>query len=147
MIIRPSDIVLVVDGERAALFHLEANGWEHLREIWQMQRKEALDSAFGKDRPGRYQSSPQTPKSAFEKSSKHDAHSSRFLQDVAAKLDELLKETGSQIRLAVVAPPETMGVLRGLFSEMVRNRIVKELLHDYTRTPHDRLEQLIRKSL
>jgi protein required for attachment to host cells len=145
MMAKPVDVVLVADGERAKLFHLEANGWEHLREIWQMQRKEALDSAYGKDRPGRYQSSPQLPKSAFEKSSKHDAKSNRFLEEVAAKIDALLEEKGSNVRLAVVAPPETMGALRSLFSEMVRNRIVKELLHDYTRTPHERLEQLITK--
>ena len=87
------------------------------------------------------------PKSGFEKSSKHDAKNNRFLEEVAAKIDALLEEKGSNVRLAVVAPPETMGALRSLFSEMVRNRIVKELLHDYTRTPHERLEQLITKSL
>jgi protein required for attachment to host cells len=139
-------LVLLASGERAKCLRAQDDQWGHLVELWSTQRKVALDKTLANDRPGRYRRGLISPRSAFEISSRHDALLLGFLRDVAAKTEQTLNQDKSH-GLLVVASPTVMGSLRSVFPAAVRERIVGELRHDYTRTPHERLEELLKNSV
>lgn len=142
MLKRNCDLVLLADGQRAICLIPENNGRTHLRTLWHMESNPVLDHLKGRERPGRYRSGPGLPKSSFETSSHHDAAITAFLQEVASRVHDTLRDAG-QSRLAIVASPSPLGTLRAVMSKDLRRCIVQEIAHDYTRTPHDRLEEIL----
>ena len=140
MLERNCNLVLVADGTRAFCLAPQKNGWQHLDTLWSLERDIALDHEGGSDRPGRFQSGAGLPRSAYEAPSHHDAAIVKFLQDVALRLEETVKREGGD-RLAVVASPSTLGILRSVLPSYVSHRVVQELACDYTRASKAELEK------
>lgn len=146
MLTRNCDLVLLADGQRAICLIPENNGHTHLRTLWQMESNPVLDHLEGRERPGRYRSGPGLPKSSFEASSHHDVAITAFLQEVARRVHDTVQGDG-QKRLAIVASPSALGTLRAVMPKELGRCVVQEIAHDYTRTPHDRLEEILLGSL
>jgi protein required for attachment to host cells len=142
MLERNFDLVLVADGQRALCLAPQNNGWRHLSTLWRLESDGPLDHEYGQDRPGRYRGGAGLPRSAFEVTSHHDAEIAKFLKETIAKLDDTL-ETGGYKRIAIVASPNATGILRTLMSDRMRQCVVQEIVHDYTRTPQDQLELIL----
>ncbi len=140
MLKRNCNLVLVADGRRALCLVPQKNGWQHLHTLWSLERNIALDHEGGLDRPGRFQGRAGLPRSAYEAPSHHDAAIVRFLQEVAHRVEETLKREGSD-RLAIVASPSTLGILRSVLPAYVSHRVVQELVRDYTRASKAELEK------
>jgi protein required for attachment to host cells len=136
------DLLLVADGQRALCLVPQTNGWQHLRTVWHLESDGALDHENGKDRPGRYRGGAGLPRSAFEADSQHDAEIVKFLKEAISRIDDTL-QTGGRRRVAIVASPAAIGILRSLMSDRVRQCVVQEIVHDYTRTPQERLEKIL----
>lgn len=142
MLERPFDLVLVADGQRAICLAPQNNGWRHLSTLWRLESDVTLDHENGQDRPGRYRGGAGLPRSSFEMASHHDAQITNFLKGAISRLDDTL-QSGSYKRIAIVASPNATGILRSLMSDRMRQCVVQEIVHDYTRTPQDRLEQIL----
>lgn len=90
------------------------------------------------DRQGRsFESSGATRHPLEPRSNPRDRLKHDFLAGLATELDARLA-TGAFDRLLVVAPPQALGELRGLFTDRVRAVVTGELAKDLTKTPsHD----------
>lgn len=146
MLTRNFDLVLLADGQRAICLMPAHNACPHLKTLWHMEINPVLDHLEGSERPGRYRSGPGLPKASFEASSRHDAAITAFLHEVASRVHDTLRDAG-QKRLAIVASPSALGRLRAVMPKELGRCVVQEIAHDYTRTPHDRVEQILLGSL
>ena len=70
----------------------------------------------------------------------------RFLTELVAKIRKAA-ESKSFDRMVLVAPPRTLGELRQLLPDNVRNMIVEELAEDLTKHPVDKVLEHVQKVL
>ena len=89
----------------------------------------------GDERPGRAHESHGATRHAYEPRS--DAHDTLKHKFIAATLDALAqRHAKSRVdRLAIVAPPELLGVIRQTLPEMLQKILVGDLAKDLTKIP------------
>lgn len=88
----------------------------------------------GTDRPGREHSSVGAGRSSVSQTDWHDLEEHKFVHEVAATLEKIVRERKVE-HLIVVAPPRTLADLRKAFHDDVKKKIVAELDKDLTKHP------------
>jgi protein required for attachment to host cells len=88
----------------------------------------------GTDRPGREHSSVGAGRSSVSQTDWHDLEEHKFVHEVAATLEKIVRERKVE-HLIVVAPPRTLADLRQAFHDDVKKKIVAELDKDLTKHP------------
>ncbi len=89
----------------------------------------------GSDRPGRVSKAMDSgQRSAVEPVDWHHIEEHRFAGMVASAMEKIVRDRKVPA-LVVVAPPKTLGDLRGAFHSDVRSRIIAEINKDLTRHP------------
>lgn len=139
--------ILVADGEKA-LF-LENIGDER-NYNFSVVRKEEQDnpanSEQGTDAPGRFNDGPSVQRSAMETADWHELNKIRF----AAELSEMLylrAHAGRFQEIALVAPPQILGVLRQELHSEVTEKVVAEIPKTLTNVPVDEIEKHVENAL
>jgi len=94
----------------------------------------------GTDRPGSTFAGVGARRAGMEPTDWHEIAEQRFARDVAAALERVVRERGTET-LVVVAPPRTLAELRQAFHADVKKRIVAELPKDLTHEPVDGIEK------
>lgn len=132
--------VFVGDGRKALFLRNEGDDvYPTLRVERLLTREDAPNREILSDRPGRVFQSADSRRSAAEQTDWHELEEQHFARDVAAAFEDLVAERGVKA-IVVVAPPRTLAVLRGAFSDAVRGRILAEINKDLTRHPLTEIE-------
>lgn len=142
MLIPHGAVVFVGDGRKALFFRNE--GGEKLpslkvEAVFEDENPPAHDQ--GSDRPGRVSKALHSgQRSAVETVDWHELEERRFVKQVAAAAEGLVRGDPSTA-LIIVAPPRTLAALRSDFHRDVKRRIVAELAKDLTRHPVGDIEK------
>ncbi|MBR0773429.1 host attachment protein [Bradyrhizobium diazoefficiens] len=135
-------IVFVGDGRKALFLRNEGDEkFPNLKTEAVFEQENPSAHHQGSDRPGRVSKGLHSGgRSAVETTDWHELEESRFVRQVAAAAERLLRSEHAT-SLIVVAPPRTLAELRSAFHDDVRRRIVGELGRDLTRHPVGEIEK------
>lgn len=125
--------IVVVDGGSARFFHRERSG-SPLLEL------EDLPSPAPGHQPPRNRNS--LGGGAFA----HEQEEQDFLRGVAARIDAFM-ETKEEGKLAVLAPPRALGVLRDALASHTRKRLVCEIAKDLVHEPVQKLDERLKEHM
>lgn len=131
--------ILVADGAQAKVFEHNGTG-KGLSAVKDLQfEQEPLRSQdINTDRPGRRFDSGPNHRSGVEDSDPAQLRETRFVKDVADRLEQSQQE-GRFERLIVAAAPTALGDLRQAFGDKIKQTIVAELPKDLTNVPMPQL--------
>lgn len=135
--------VLVGDGEKALFLRNEGDErFPNLEVDRTLSHENPPTHEQGTDRPGRTAAPVTGRRSALEETDWHRLEKERFAKDLA---DRLYKRAhaGRFDHLVIVAPPKTLGDLRGELHAEVRSRVLAEIGKDLTGHPIDRIEAIL----
>ena len=142
MKIASGTIVLVADGAKMLLlrnngeaFHPEFDVIAH-RTIDNPPNREQMSDA-----PGLSFSSAGTGRSAYQESDPHQAREDGFAAGAAVALAEAVGK--SEGNVIVVAPPDTLSVLRRHYDRVTRDRLITEIDKDLTGHPIPEITRLL----
>lgn len=135
-------LVVVADGEKA--LYLRNQGDEdyidlRVSDVEQQENPPNRDQVS--DRPGRYRDNASS-KSAVEQADWHTLAEAHFAHDVAERLNGAALKNGFD-HLVIVAPPRTMGEIRGALHQQAREKVVSEITKDLTNRPVWEIEKLL----
>jgi protein required for attachment to host cells len=132
MLIPRDTLVLVGDGRRA-LFLRNRGAAAHpdLFTERSMEQENPPTREQGTDRPGRYLGVDHVSRSAVEQTDWHQQAEDRFAAQIAAVLYKKAHEHDFE-RLIIVAPPKTLGTMRGAFHKEVAGKVAAEIPKDLT---------------
>jgi len=135
-------IVFVGDGRKALFLRNEGDEkFPNLRTEALFEHENPPAHSQGSDRPGRVsKASHSSHRSAVETTDWHELEENRFVRQVAAAAERLIRSEQST-KLIVVAPPRTLAELRSAFHDDVKRRIIDELGKDLTKHPVDEIEK------
>ena len=125
--------ILVADGARARILKNEGPG-KGLQSAVGEEFHHALPktSEMGTDRPGRSHESANSTRHAMENPVDwHRFEKEKFAREMAKVLDQA-NNAGAYDRLILVAPPKTLGDLRGALANATRKKVTGELDKDLT---------------
>jgi len=135
--------VLVCDGSKA-LFYVNVGDAQaislQVAEI--LVEDHASTRDLGTDKPGRNFDSASSSRSAVHQTDWHDLAEAAFLRRVAQTLDASVN-AGEVKEVIIVAPPRTLGMLRGHLSDVVRRVLKAEIARDLVKTPTPKLEAFL----
>lgn len=135
--------IVIADGDQAKIFEHDGpgKGMHALKDL--MAEQAHLKAAdIMADKPGR-SSNPSSPgaRAAVDyKTNPVEVRERRFVEQLAAMLDEKHRE-GQFQRLVIAAAPAALGDLRPALSEAVKATIIAELPKDLTNIPTPQLAQ------
>jgi protein required for attachment to host cells len=142
--IKNRDWAVVLDGRKALL--LQNHGDELYPDLVVREVRDHVDQPnheLHTDRPGKVHQSAASSHSAVEQTDRHDAAERAFVEQVSARLAELVS-ADKDCRIVVVAPPRALGMIRKAYSPAVRAALSAELDHDWIHLPvHDIESRLI----
>lgn len=122
-------LVMVLDGEKLLLFRNE--GDEKYAVLETLGREDLANPPTreqGSDAPGRTHSSTSDRRSAYGETDWHREAEERFAIECVRRLERAAAQAEGDI--VVVAPPRTLGVIRGEWNKAVGARIVAEIAKD-----------------
>jgi len=137
----PEALIVVYDGTKGII--LENRGTRSYPELHVRQVHEQEDprtSEQGTDRPGRFFASTGELRSVAEQTDWHDQSEQTFLRNLTHEL-QVAVASGAVTRVALVAPPRALGVLRKYWPAIHRDAIKAELAHDYVKLPIHEIEK------
>ena len=137
------DWVLVGDGKKALL--LENHGDAavlNLRRLSVRTQDNPSTADQGTDRPGRTSSSASHARSSYESTDWHALEETRFALELATEINRAAQAHEFR-HIVIVAPPRTLGELRGEFSHEARKRISAEINKDLTHHTIPEIEKLL----
>lgn len=133
-------VVFVGDGRKALFLRNEGDEkFPNLRTEAVFEDQNPASHEQGSDQPGRV-SKASGHRSAVEVTDWHELEERRFVKQVAAAAERLVRSEQSTA-LIVVAPPRALAALRSDFHPDVKRRIVAELAKDLTRHPVGDIER------
>jgi protein required for attachment to host cells len=138
LLIRHGEWVVVCDGAKALV--LENAGDAKfpnlkMREVY--EQKDMPTRLLGADKPGRTHSSVGQNSSAVTQTDWHNQAEQAFLTHLAQKLDAEVV-AGKVKSLILVAPPRALGMIRHVYSHVLRGAIRTEIDKDLVKHPvHD----------
>jgi protein required for attachment to host cells len=95
----------------------------------------------GTERPGRVSKAQHSgQRSAVEPVDWHDIEEHRFVKQVAAKMEQVVRQKRAPA-LVVVAPPKTLADLRAAFHSDVQALVIAEINKDLTKHPVGEIER------
>jgi protein required for attachment to host cells len=124
--------ILIADGTRARILKNEGPGKGlHPAIDGEFHHEAPRTHEIGTDRPGRTKESANTTRHAMEQSDWHRFEKEKFAKEMAQVL-ERAEQAGAYDRLILVAPPKTLGDLRGALADPVRKKVTGEIGKDLT---------------
>ena len=145
MKLRSGTIVLVADGSKMLL--LRNRGDEQFPDLRVVGKREIANPPSHEqmsDAPGVVFSSHGFGRSAYPAEDPHEEAAEQFAVETAGELAEYCdKEAGDVV---VVAPPDTLGVLRRHYAPSVKHRLVAEIDKDLTKHPVPEIAKLIARA-
>jgi protein required for attachment to host cells len=133
--------IVVCDGAKALVFENTGDALTpklETREVY--QQEDPATRELGTAAPGRIMNSVGTARSAVEQTDWHDREERSFLEDLAKRLDAAL-EAGQFRSLVLVAPPRALGVIRGVYSQALRDAMRAEIDKDLVKMPVPEIEK------
>lgn len=142
MKIAAGTIVLVADGAKMLLLRNDGDAiYPELDVIAHRTIDNPPNREQMSDAPGLSFSSMGTGRSAYQEADAHQAREDRFAVETAAALTEAVgKNEGDVI---VVAPPDTLSVLRRYYDRVTGARLVTEIDKDLTGHPVPEITRLL----
>ena len=141
---KKSDWVLVAGAARARLF--ETTGWGSgltLIEEFAHPASRELNRDVDSDRPGRTHDRMGERRHAMEaRSDAKRSEKATFAKALAERLDMAAAQNGFK-RLMLIAPPATLGDLRGALSAEAEKRVAGEIDKDLTQATPDAIAKLV----
>jgi len=124
--------ILVADGARARILKSEGPGKGLQPAVGEEFRHELPRThEMGTDRPGRVHESATVVRHAIEPVDWHRFEKEKFAKEMAKILDKAAA-AGEFERLVLVAPPRTLGDLRGALAAATKKKVTGELDKDLT---------------
>src|SRR6516164_446602 len=141
MIIPHNAFVFVGDGRKALVLRNDGDAqYLNLKTEQVFTDKNPPTHDQGTDRPGRSHSSVGPGRSSVSQTDWHMLEEHRFTHEVAAMLEQIVRERGVQA-LVVVAPPRALADLRKAFHPDVKRKVIAEIDKDLTKFPIDQIEK------
>jgi protein required for attachment to host cells len=141
------DWVVVCDGRKALILTNEGDEeFPNLRMREVREHDDASTHSQGADVPGRVHQSFNAGRSAVEQTDWHDIAERHFLTEVVRHLDAALTDSLVK-KLALIAPPRALGMLRPTYSPALRRAISVEIDKDWVGLPIHEIEERLLKSL
>lgn len=134
--------VLITDGRKALLLRNEGDAdFPDLRLVRKWEEATPADRDLKVDAPGRSFSSHDhgTRRSAFDETDFHRQAEAQF----AAELAEFLNAEKAREELVIVAPPRTLGELRGHLDRTTAERVTAEIAKDLVKHSIADIERLL----
>ncbi|WP_226621357.1 host attachment protein [Alloyangia pacifica] len=139
--------VLVADGEKALFLRNDVDEQDPDLNVVRIETQEnPSDREQSANRPGRMHDGGPGQKSAVEDTDWHELAKERFADELAEILYKQAHK-GRFERIVLVAPPATLGELRGKLHKEVADKVVAELDKTLTNHPLDKIEKLLRDEL
>jgi protein required for attachment to host cells len=139
--IEQGEWVVVCDGAKALVLE---NVGDHMhpnlktREVYEHENPKTHEQ--GTDQPGRSISSVGSARSAMEQTDWHAQAERAFLVDLAGRLDAAV--TAGQTKcVLIVAPPRALGILRQVYTPVLKNALRGEVDKDYVKMPVHEIER------
>ncbi len=133
-------VVFVGDGRRAIFLRNEGDEkFPNLKMEAVFEDQNPPSHEQGSDHPGRISKASER-RSAVEMTDWHELEERRFVKQVAAAAERIVRAEQTTA-LIIVAPPRTLAALRSDFHPDVKRRIVAELAKDLTRHPVGDIER------
>lgn len=133
--------VLVCDGSKALLFQNIGDAQAiNLKMVETFVEPHAPARELGTDRPGRAHESMGDSRSSMQESDLHQQAEDRFLRDVAAKIDAMVR-SATIAALVIAAPPKALGVLRTSVSHATKAVIKREIAKDMVKLPTTEIQR------
>ncbi len=128
--------ILIADGGRARLLLATGIG-KPLQQIEGADYRNPVppDRELARDRPSRVHESMSPARYASARDNLHEREERRFALELADMLDERFG-AGEFDRLALVAAPATLAVLRDALSDRLREVTIAEIAKDLTKVPN-----------
>lgn len=124
--------ILIADGTRARILKNDGPGKGIQAAIdGEFHHEAPMTREIGTDRPGRTKESASATRSAMEQPDWHRFEKEKFAKEMARIL-ERADQSGAYDRLILVAPPKTLGDLRGALAAPVRRKVTGEIDKDLT---------------
>jgi len=143
---RKTTWILIADGARVRILRYlgRLSGVQQLQGYeWQVSHVQ--DRELGTDRPGRVFDSVGKGRHSIEPhTSVARLNKDEFAHGITDFLQEKL-EAGAFDRLVLIAPPETLGDLRGHLSDKLAKSIFAEVPLDLTHVPNDKIDGYLRQ--
>jgi protein required for attachment to host cells len=137
-------LVVVADGRKSLFLRNEGDAeFPHLVVESHSSHDDLPDRELKSDAPTVAVSRVGGRRSTVEETDYHQQAEDRFAADSAALLGRKAQNGGFE-QLIIVAPPRTLGELRGHYSKAVSSRIVAEVDKDLVNHPLDRIEALLK---
>lgn len=133
--------ILVADASYARIFEVDEDGeWKLLREFEHVESREQGQDLMG-TRPWQIQHRAEYDAKGTNPDL-HGEQAEKFAKELSKHL-EVSSATNRYARLAVVAPPKFLGLLRDNFPNPVSRKVTVELSKDYTTLRPDRMAELV----
>ena len=133
--------ILICDGSKALLFRNAGDERAlNLKAEHVLLEPHLPTHELGTDRPGRAYDAMDGSRSAMEETDWHREAEAKFLQELAKKLDVVVRERKVR-HLAIVASPKALGVLRDQLTPSVRAVVSAELAKDLVKLPTPEIER------
>jgi protein required for attachment to host cells len=133
--------VVVCDGAKALVLENVGDArFPNLRTREVFEETHDATHEQGTDAPGRSHNSVGSARSAMEQTDWHDQSERRFLDQLAARLDNAVNN-GEATALIIVAPPRALGVLRQAYSQRLRGALKHEVDKDLVKMPVHEIEK------
>jgi len=143
MHIKPDCLIIVADGQNASFLQNQDMGAHvKLSSLYAMTLANEASHNLGTDRPGHTQLGSSTRKASYEQADLHQVNEHRFLEQVAAKAQQLYKAHACN-SLALIAEPRALGVLRQEIGAKLAGVTSLEIAKDYTKTAPADLEKIL----
>ena len=142
MKLKNGTILLVADGSKMLLLRNEGDAkYPDLRVFEHRSFENPPNHELMSDAPGVCHSSMGPGRSAYEEADPHQVNEDRFAAGAARALGQAAKQNAGD--LIVVAPPDTLGVLRRHYDRSVKERLVVEIDKDLTKHPVEEITRLV----
>jgi len=139
--IHAGDWVVVCDGAKALILENAGDAvFPNLKTKEVHTQPDEKTHEQGTDAPGRSISSVGARRSAMEQTDWHDQAETRFLVELAKRLDAAVM-AGETKSIIMVAPPRALGVLRQAYSNGLREAVKAEIDKDYVKLPVHEIEK------
>jgi len=136
--------VLVADGAKLLVFRNEGDADRlDLRVIEAEQQRDDYDRNIKSDQAGRMPGNPgMGGTSSAGEADFHRQAEERFAADAADRINRAAL-AGECETLIIIAPPKTLGELRGRYHKQVEARITAEIPKDLTGHPVDKIQKIL----
>ncbi|MCW8836863.1 MAG: host attachment protein [Rhodospirillales bacterium] len=139
--------LLVTDGARARIFLNEGRGKGLVRAFDNdFAASHAPSRDISADRPGRHAQPGGGKHGVAPRADAHKLEKEKFLKDMAGVLDEGAG-SGKFASVVLVAPPESLGILRRESSKRVTGAVTKEVNKDLTHLSDAELQAHLKDDL